>query len=847
MTRRRAAVGAALALAGSAALAVPIVSSAQGDAPPTAAPPAALPSPGGPAAGDPRPGGLAAAAAWADALGARRSPRVPDPGPTERLIVLLDGPGAAWAPPAGRAAAAAAAGRAQSALEPSLGALGATVTQRWRVVLNGVAVDAPAGRADAIATLDGVREVVPVSYLAPAAVDAGPAGAAGGAAADALPGAVAPAHVALIDTAVDPRAPQLGGGVGPTFPIIGGLDLVEGDSDPTVGDGAPAWEAHGTQMAGLVLGSPALGGLPPQRVPRLLAHRVVAPEQVDGRRLPLARTDRVLTALERAVDPDGDGDTADGAEVVLIGLAGGFAGGGGTPLGLATEGATRAGSLVVAPAGNDGPTFAGLGSVGSPASGGRVLTVGGLSDPLGPRLAAVRLRLGPAGADLRDLPLLGPDPPRASAPVVALPGPDGPGPGDEPREYARGVDVRGAVVLVSRGGGTLQQKAAAAAAAGAVALVVWDRAGTGVFPGGAADGGPVIPVLGAAADQGRALAELLARQGPVTGEATAQARRAEPETVASFSSTGPTADGRVKPDLIAPAVGVAAPWPPGPDGTARTAAMTGTSAAAAVAAGVALRLRADRPDLGPDAVRAMLVGAAEPLPGVRVVAQGGGRITAPASSSALVIRPPILTAPAGPRAPVVTGTVEDLAGAGARLRVVVQTTGRVPLRVGPVLTVPPGGRAALRVALPRRPRGWSGRVALVAVPSGRVVAGAPAATFPPRRPRRDDLGRPLVSVSGGVARAVVRIGRLARVGDRVRSAPLHDVRLLLAPADGSEPVLAAGVASTADWAAGTYRFVLSRRLPTGGTLPAGRYRLQVRARPAQGPELTEVSAPFTLR
>ena len=56
-------------------------------------------------------------------------------------------------------------------------------------------------------------------------------------------------------------------------------------------------------MASLVLRSQALAGLTPQRAPRLLAYRVVAREPVDGRLRPLARTDRVLAALERAVDP----------------------------------------------------------------------------------------------------------------------------------------------------------------------------------------------------------------------------------------------------------------------------------------------------------------------------------------------------------------------------------------------------------------------------------------------------------------------------------------------------------------------------------------------------------------
>ncbi len=841
MRRRRVALGAA---GGVVALVVAVAAVGQGDGP-------VLPPGDGPAQGDPeRVSALAAAAAWADSLSGVRTPRLPDPGATEHLVVLLDGPGAAWRPPWRRADAAAEIAERQSALEPALSALGGVVTARWRVAVAGLAVEVPAGRADAVATLPGVRAVMPVGYLAPAARGTGPAGPSGTEGAQALAGGVQPAHIALVDTAVDPRTPQLGGGMGPTYPIIGGADFVDGDADPTVGEGAAAWEAHGTQMAGLVLRSPALAGLPPERVPRLLAYRVVATERVGGQELPLARTDRVISAIERAIDPDGDGDTGDRAEVVLLGLAGGFAGGGEDAVALATDGATRAGALVVVPAGNDGPTFARLGSIGQPGAGSRVLTVGGLAGADAPRQARLNVRVGPAGAELAPLPLLGPDPVPAPARLVALPGVDGPGPGTDPAEYAAaraaGADPAGAVVMVSRGGGTFQQKAAAAAAAGAAALLVWDRAGVGVFPSGASDGGPVIPVLGAGREQGRALAELITGQAGTTATIEVLDRDAAPAAVASFSSTGPTADGRVKPDLVAPAVEVPTAWPPGPGGQARSATMTGTSAAAAQAAALALRTRIDRPALAPEDVRALLVASGAPLPDVRMVAQGAGRLTPPGTPAA-VLRPPILTAATRPGVPRVRAVVTDLAGTGGTYRLVVLSAANRPLALGPRVTVPAGGRAPVRITLPSRPRGWSGRVAIVEDGSGRVVSVTPAATFPPRRPQEGEIGVPRVTVRDGVAQAVVRVGRLVRDGDRVWSAPLREVRVQLAPMDGSEPVVLAGVRGAHDWPAGTYRFVLSRRLPTGGTVPEGRYRLLVEARTAEGRAVSAESDTFRLR
>ncbi|MFN8110531.1 MAG: S8 family serine peptidase [Thermoleophilia bacterium] len=814
----------------------------------TASGPEAAPAPGARAQAAT---GLAAAAAWADSLSAHRAPRQPAPGATDDLIVLMDQPPLARVAPADRATAARALDEARSRLEAAVAGLGGTVTARWSVVVAGIAVRIPAGHADAVAALPGVRSAVPVQYLAPAAQAQGPAGPSGGTAAPQLPAQVHPAHIALIDTAVNPMAPQLGGGMGPTFPIIGGADLVDGDGDPTVGSDAPRWEAHGTQMAGLVLTSAALAGLSPQRTPRLLAYRVVASEHVDGRDIPLARTDRVLSALERAVDPNGDGNPEDRAEVILLGVAGGFAGGGLDPVALATDGATRAGSRVVAPAGNDGPTFARMGSVGQPAAGSRVLTVGGMAGQESPRTAGLRVRIGPAGASLNELPLLGPDPAAGAAPLVVLPGNGGPGDGLDASQYAQaaadGHDPRGAIVVVARGDGSLQRKAELAAAAGARAVVVWDQAGVGVFPSGASDGGPVLPVLGAGQQQGQALVDLLTRTPDAIAEVHTDQRLPAPAAVASFSSNGPTADGRVKPDLVAPSVDVPTAWFPGPAGEAASATMTGTSAAAAQAAAVALRTRIDRPALGADDVRALMVQSGRPLSAVRLVAQGGGELAMPGTPRA-VLRPPIITGRAPRRGrPAVRVQADDVSGSGGRYRLAVLSADNHVMARGPVVSVPAGGGARAVLRLPSSRRGWSGRVALLDAISGALVTSAPAATFPPRRGRSDDLGVPVVRTVGGVTQAVVRIGRLARLGDRLRSAPLRAVRLRLAPTDGSQPLVLTGTRDPHDWAAGTYRFVISRRLPSGGTVPAGRYRLLVEARTPEGTPISTRSGLFTLR
>ena len=262
-------------------------------------------------------------------------------------------------------------------------------------------------------------------------------------------------------------------------------------------------------MASLVLRSPALAGLPAARAPRLLAYRVVAREAVGGRLRPLARTDRVLAALDRAVDPNEDGDTADGADVILMGLTAGFDGGGVDPVAQALEAADRVGATVVVPAGNDGPTFARPGSIGGPAAARTAIAVGGLSAPAAPRTADLEAQLGPAAARLGPLPLIGREPDGAGVPVVLLQGPDGLVTGDAPGDYRtpEGASrVQGALAVVTRGGGTIAEKAAQAAAAGAAGLVVWDEVGPASFPAIPDDGSMPIPVVGVGAQQGRALA-----------------------------------------------------------------------------------------------------------------------------------------------------------------------------------------------------------------------------------------------------------------------------------------------------------------------------------------------------
>src|SRR3989441_4887469 len=196
--------------------------------------------------------------------------------------------------------------------------------------------------------------------------------------------------IALLDTGVDRAHPFLRGRV------TAGIDVVGGDPDASAApepDAASELETHGTEMAGLLVGSGgpgALAGVAPGAT--LLPIRVAGWQRdASANWAVYGRTDQVLAGLERAVDPNGDGDAHDAARVALIGVAEPFAGFADGPIARAVEGATRLDTLVVAPAGNDGPAGPGYGSVAGPGGAQAVLTVGAAD--LRPRFSQVRVVL----------------------------------------------------------------------------------------------------------------------------------------------------------------------------------------------------------------------------------------------------------------------------------------------------------------------------------------------------------------------------------------------------------------------------------------------------------------------
>src|SRR5581483_11825417 len=358
--------------------------------------------------------------------------------------------------------------------------------------------------------------------------------------------------------------------------VLAGIDLVGGDpgAHAAASPGYPVrLEEHGTEMAGIVARVAAGAAVLPIRV---------AGWQPDssGTSAVYARSDQVIAGLDRAVDPNGDGDAHDAARIALVALSEPFAGFTDGPESLAVAGARALDLLVVAPSGNDGTTAAAYGDLSAPGGAPDALTVGALDTRASEADAHVTVRSGLRTLLDATMPLAG-----NSTPTRAL-----------DLQVARPRSGRSALTaFFSRTGGSIV--AGRAAEAGASAVLLYGRSVT--LPAGGLGRGVDVPVLSLPQRVAHQMLERLAAGARVTvtlGRARELAN-GEGDHVASFSSTGLAFDGSVKPDVVAPGVGIETV------GTGGAVTVSGSSVSAAVAAGAAALLAQARPALGADALR----------------------------------------------------------------------------------------------------------------------------------------------------------------------------------------------------------------------------------------------------
>ena len=757
------------------------------------------------------------------------SVRVAAPAAEMRIILFRGAPAAARRGATGGSTAAAAATRRQDHELAALRAGGIHVDVQGRFVRVVDAVVARVRPAD-LARLerrDSIRGVFPVRALTPTALSDS-ALTALGAGARPLPVSAgadgARTTVAVLDGPIDPTPPYLGGRVS----VAAGLQS---------GKGLSAGAEHGTALAGIVTGAGGPGGLSgvaPASSVLAIPIFSVAP---DGA---LAGTDAdLLAGLERAADPNGDGDLADRARVALVAATAPFASFASTPVDEATDGLARLGTVVVAAAGNDGPTGSPRGSIGAPASGPSVLAVGATDGRVAVPSTTVTFRGGSAelGGTLGLLDTVAP-PPGLTLPI-RLPG----------------ADAAGAAVLVQRGA-SLRSQARAAAASGASAVIVW---GDDPGPSGALgiDDAAPLPVLALDAATAATLARDLTGGAPLTVAFGATALSPNPGlgTVAAFSASGLTDDGRLKPDVVAPGVAIVSSTGGG------FASLSGTSVSAAQVAGLAAGLAGRHPDWSADRLRAALVGTAAPVTDAAgaladVATQGGGSPDLVAADSVPVLATPGTLGFGAVRAgsavarslgvenvsttsalAVALQFVPDARAAAAGVTVAASSPEfrigageAVPIQVTLTATTAPASPTAIGGWLVLHLTAAGGPVRELRVPVAATIGGGHR-----RLLRSVGIGTVKRAGGGSSASLTVDVGSIAvsgRTGDASLDVqPVSELTVELRRPDGRS---LGTVYSARDLLPGRAAFSFEARRTGGEPLARGTYRLVVRARSGDG-------------
>jgi hypothetical protein len=586
--------------------------------------------------------------------------------------------------------------------------------------------------------------------------------------------------VALLDTGVDLTA--LKAHADP------GYDAVDRDTDPSPGRdpaGTGRRETSGTALAGVLaqLGERVM----PIRVASLRASPTVEA---------VGTTDELLAGLERAVDPNGDLDSSDHAAIALVGVNSPYAGFEHSPEAQAVRGAAGLGTLVVAPAGNEGAAREGSGTIGSPAAAADALAVGALAGPE----PAPRVELEADGETIAEAAVLGGSPAAAKSagPVTAA----------DPAAFGeQAPKLRGTALIVKAGANPAAQ-AAAAAAIGARVVLLADPRAHRPLPAMAA-GRAAAPVVGVTGDAAKRLLSVKPGTSIAFGDVERSPRGEEPSPHASpYTSEGPSAGGLAKPDVAA--AGSALTVTAG----GATAVAGGSAIAAARVAAAAARLFRAHPELSPAQLRAQIIAAADPadLPPERT---GGGALRPPESAAKITADPP--SPASGPLDPLEL-TLSATASTALRLR----GSGKAQIDP-PTLTLTPGAPAEVSV---RTPTQGAGR--LVALDSrNRTVASVPY-LIRPQSPPAVPLGRLGLTAAGrGVRFTLGSFSRGDPLGDgsRIRFADKLELDLVNAQGETVRTLTVPGGAT--ELMPAEYGYTLPKA--DFDALPTGRYAYRARA------------------
>jgi hypothetical protein len=676
--------------------------------------------------------------------------------------------------------------------------------------------------------------------------------------------------IALVDTGVDRAQPFLRGRV------EDGIDILP-DSDSqaiaaTKPDDATRVERHGTEMAGLLVGA---GG--PEGLAGVATGASVLPiraagwqTDVSGGWAVYARTDQLIAGLERAVDPNQDGDAHDAARIALVGLAAPYAAFADAPDARAVQGALDLDTLVVAAAGNDGPGGPAFGSLSSPGGAPAALSVGAADLRSQAEEVRVVVRVGLDVLVDRLLPLAGavvPTQPHElplATPKERVsrgrPGGFVAAPALDSFFGRSGLSVVAGRAALVRAGDDPVSAVENAARAGAAAVVLY---GTTIPAGGLGlDETVPVPVVAVPKNVAQTVLATLARgRRPALSLGSAGVvKNGTSGGIAPFSSRGLSFDWRVRPDLLGPGVALMTSEPSAAaDGTAPYGTVNGSSAAAATVAGAAALLAQARPDLDAYALRSLLTGYARPLPVGLLTAQGAGLVDVGAAAAGELATDPTTLA-FGPAArknwrSAQKLTIRSLSMRYLRLRVGVPQTGGAGLAITASpdrFRLRPGGEITITITA-----SFQGTPGTAPPAEGTIQIGS-RATLPVRVPWMIPFGRDRSPLLTGVrlsekrfapsdtAPAVLsfQAGRLGQGEDGAQIRPVGRLDMVLTSSDGTTLGL---LVRMRDLLPGRYAFGLTGRDPNGNTLPAGDYELTLKALPPDGSRATRRTVSFTIK
>jgi subtilisin family serine protease len=637
--------------------------------------------------------------------------------------------------------------------------------------------------------------------------------------------------IALLDTGVDSSQPYLRGRIAPGIDILDPQNDAEAAPSP---QNPASRESHGTELAGLLVGAGGPDGLHGVAPAASVLPIRVAGWQPDaaGADVVYARSDQLIAGLDRAVDPNGDGDTHDAARVAVIGVTEPYAAFTDGPEAMAVAGALALDTLVVVPAGNDGLAGPSFGSISGPGGGSAALTVAAGNSRSGAEDVRVVMRRGLKIEFDGSLQLLGAATPRHHGELAV---------GSRKLFNAKGLSLvagRAAVVPV---GDDADAAALAAVHAGAAAVLLY---------GSSLPAGPLtvstalgVPVVGV--PEGPALALLAAaKRGQSVGVTLGRARPAQTTAggVASFSSRGLAFDGRLKPDVTAPGVGLATSDPgEDADGDPQFTLVNGTSASAAAVGGAAALLAQARPALDAEALKSLLAGYAHPFAAAPLTAQGAGELDLGASAAGEVAAAPTSLGFGRWSGP----------GWSSTQKLVIQNVSTRRLRLG-VEAIPASESESLRFTIsPNHALVRPGRELTVqvtarasAAPPGSALATGVIAIEPDgsetlRVPWAIDFSRAPATLLPEVklretafkpsdsspAVLDVRAGTVSGSG-AAEIEPVAKLDVVLYTAGGAYVGL---LARERDLLPGSYSFGITGRGPGGGILPPGDYELRLAA------------------